>query len=70
MIKFEYLRDCKGASRFGTCMGCGKGSQDDHDMIRIKILHNLGDNFQGVSICMCNRCRVELYHTIKGGDAE
>ena len=70
MIKVEYLRDCEGASRFGTCIGCGKGSQDDSDMVRVKILNNISDHFQGVSICMCNRCRVELYHAIKGGDKE
>lgn len=64
MIKLEYLRDCTGASRFGTCMGCGKGSQDDPNMVRVKILNNISDHFQGVSVCLCNRCRVELYHKI------
>lgn len=70
MIKLEYLRDCTGANRFGTCMGCGCFSGDDSDMVRMKIFHAISDHFQGVSICLCNRCRVELYHAIKGGDEE
>jgi hypothetical protein len=64
MIKIEYLRDCTGASKFGTCMGCGKGSQDDPSMIRLTISNNNSGHIQGTSICLCNRCRVELYHVI------
>ena len=56
MIKIEYLIDCKGSRKFGTCLNCAKGSKDDVRMIRITI----GYDRHSASFCLCEKCRWEL----------
>lgn len=56
MITLEKLIKCKGAERFGTCSGCGRMSDDDKKMIRIKA----GYDSLTRSVCLCDDCRLEL----------
>ena len=55
-LKIEKLIECKGAGRYGTCIGCGRDSAEDMiGMIRIT-----GDGSgagQGTSFCLCRECR-------------
>ncbi len=61
MIQLKYLQDCKGATRFGACSSCGKGSQEDKKMVRIIMYHD--DNHK-TSFCLCDNCRREMYKKI------
>jgi hypothetical protein len=60
MIEVKYLQDCRGADKHGTCMGCGKFSKEDPNMVRVSFKHDIGGIAQGVTVCLCNRCREEL----------
>ena len=65
MIDIRYLRDCNGADRFGTCMGCGKGEKDDSEMARITISFQFRNpskyiSSQGSAVCICSNCRKKL----------
>ena len=60
MIDIRYLRDCNGADRFGTCMGCGKGSREDQGLVRMTFSFIGG----GTSVCVCNDCRKDLMRKI------
>lgn len=64
MIKTEYLIDCNGADRFGTCASCSKDSQEDGKMIRVRIGNNAAGYYQGTAFCLCNECRELMYKTI------
>lgn len=64
MIEIKYLQDLQGADRYGTCGGCGKSSKDDSGMVRIRFNYSNGNKNQGTIICLCNRCRVDLYQKI------
>lgn len=60
MIKMQYLVDCNGADKFGTCMGCGKGSKEDQWMVRIIVSFDNHGARQGTTFCLCNECRSEM----------
>ena len=60
MIKMQYLVDCNGADRFGTCMGCGKGDKEDPWMVRIIVSFDNHGARQGTTFCLCNKCRNEM----------
>ena len=60
MIKIQYVSDLKGASRFATCAGCGKSSQDDKLMIAVKFEYT----HSRILVHLCNECRKELYEKI------
>lgn len=60
MIKIQYLVDCKGADGYGTCMGCGKGSEEDKWMVRVAISFSNHGTAQGTTFCLCDKCRTEL----------
>lgn len=57
MIAIEYLTDCEGANKFGTCASCSKDSSEDKKMVRVRIGHGAAGYYQGTSICLCNECR-------------
>lgn len=61
MIKIQYLVDCNGADRFGTCMGCGKGNREDQGLVRITFSFIGG----GTSVCVCSDRRKDLMKKIK-----
>ena len=60
MIKIQYVSDLKGASRFGTCNGCGKSSSEDKKMIQVQLLPGQ----YGCVLYLCDKCRRELYEKI------
>ena len=64
MVKIEYLADYSGASRFGTCAGCSKGSKEDPEMVRVTFWTGSRQAWQGTSLCLCKECRRELYEKI------
>lgn len=62
MIEIKYLIDYDGADKYGTCAGCGKFSEDDPAMIRVRFeYNNIG---HGSAICLCDKCRHELWTKI------
>ena len=52
MVEISFLKDEKGANKFGTCGSCGKNSGDDPLMKRIKV----GSGGNHTSICLCYEC--------------
>ena len=64
MIEIKYLQDLEGEGKYGTCAGCGKFSKDDPSMVRVRFSYSNGNNEHGTIICICNRCRIDLYHKI------
>ena len=56
MIKITDLKDEKGAGKYGTCTSCGKGSDEDSLMRRIRI----GHDGSSVSVCLCETCYQSL----------
>ena len=56
MIEIIRLNDCNGSDRFGSCTSCGKFSNDDKSMVRIKFMMER----QGTSICLCSKCTHSL----------
>ena len=61
MVSIEYLRDCKGSNKFGTCNGCGKFSNEDESLVRIRFVNENTGGWQGTSICLCSECRNHLF---------
>lgn len=61
MIKVEYLKELKGAQKFGTCNSCGKWSEKDPAMVRVRFTVD-GRFFS--TIFLCDECRKLLYKTI------
>ena len=61
MIKIEYLIDCEGADKYGTCASCSKDSYEDRKMIRVRIGNTY---YQRTAFCLCNECRELMYKTI------
>ena len=57
MINIEYLADCIGLDKFGTCSSCLKGSGEDKYMVRIKFSAQNGNHISGTSICLCDECK-------------
>ena len=64
MIKTEYLIDCEGADKYGTCASCSKDSHEDRKMIRVRIGSKAAGYYQGTAFCLCNECRELMYKTI------
>lgn len=64
MIKVEYLADQEGANRIGSCVSCGKYCEDDPKMVRVFLGHKKTGFLQGMQICLCDKCRRELYEKI------
>lgn len=61
MIKKQYLIDCKGLDKYGTCVSCGKNSEDDCKMTRY-IFSYKGKHLQHItSICLCEKCKKLFY---------
>lgn len=56
MIEITRLNECNGSDRFGSCTSCGKFSNDDKSMVRIKFMMER----QGTSICLCSKCTHSL----------
>lgn len=58
-MTIEHLSKCKGASKFGSCVNCGIGSEDSiDDMTWISFaLKNSG---YYTTICLCRKCRFGL----------
>lgn len=65
MINVEYLHECSGADRFGTCVGCGKGSDEDIWMSRVTIIFDNYGHRQGNSFCLCGKCRNVLLRKLE-----
>ena len=64
MIKIEYLTDCQGADKFGSCASCSKDSKEDKKMVRVRIGHTTAGYYQGIAFCLCDDCRKLMYKTI------
>ena len=64
MIKVEYLADQEGADRIGSCVACAKYSEDDPKMVRVILGHKKTGYLHGMQICLCDKCRRELYEKI------
>ena len=47
-MQIEFLKDCKGANKFGTCNGCGDSTDTQPKMRRLR--------FEAVSVCLCEEC--------------
>ena len=62
MIKVEYLKELKGAQKFGTCNSCEKWSDKDPAMVRVRFTVDGQDNAS--TIFLCDECRKLLYKTI------
>ena len=58
MIEIKHLSDCVGASKYGTCSGCLRGTSEVDSMISISFL-------TGTTVCLCEKCRRELYECLK-----
>lgn len=58
MIKIERLIDCKGASMFGSCVNCGKGSAEDKTLVWITF--NPPYSGYHATICLCRECKLSL----------
>lgn len=57
-MEIEYLRECEGASKFGSCVNCGVSSRDCTDMTWISFApKNSGYH---TTICLCRKCRFVL----------
>ena len=52
MIDIMYLKNEKGSNRFGTCSGCGKNTDDDPMIRRIRV----GYDNSNISACLCRDC--------------
>ncbi len=50
-MKIQYVKNCKGAEKFGTCIECGKDSYLDENLVRITL-----GNIHHASFCLCSRC--------------
>lgn len=61
MIKLQYLDECSNASRHGVCVGCGKDSKEDEEMVRVTFRTKTGHS---TSICLCNECRIKLFDAL------
>jgi len=61
MIKTEYVAECKGAARFGTCVSCGKNSHEDMKMVRYIFVQDPASGQHRTSICLCDECKQKLY---------
>ena len=61
MIEITRLNECNGSNRFGSCTSCGKFSNDDKSMVRIKFMMEK----QGTSVCLCSKCANVLFDTLK-----
>ena len=61
MIEITRLNECNGSDRFGSCTSCGKFSDDDKSMVRIKFMMER----QGTSVCLCSKCANVLFNTLK-----
>ncbi len=51
-MKILKLKDMKSAEKFGTCIECGVGTNEDDSLQRIK--------FNGTSVCLCKNHMIEL----------
>lgn len=61
MIEITRLNECNGSNKFGSCNSCGKFSNDDKSMVRIKFMMER----QGTSVCLCSKCANVLFNTLK-----
>lgn len=61
MIWVEYLKELKGAQKFGTCNSCGKWSGKDPAMVRVRFVEDGQHNAS--TIFLCDECR-KLLHKI------
>ena len=61
MIEITRLNECNGSDKFGSCTSCGKFSNDDKSMVRIKFMMER----QGTSVCLCSKCENVLFNTLK-----
>lgn len=62
MIRIQYLTDCRGAARHGTCTSCGKQSSGDSRMVWVHFW--IEGNTGKTTICLCDKCRRDLYEKI------
>ena len=49
-MKIQYIKELKGARRFGTCAECGKGSHDVQELFSISF------SSVPITICLCSEC--------------
>ena len=54
-MKIVKLITCDGAGRFGNCVECGKGSKEDHEMIKI-----IWDENGSTTTILCKECSDKL----------
>ena len=66
MIIIRKLKDLQGADRFGTCMSCGTGSEEDEEMMRVTLQYDVGSHMNGTSFCMCSDCMKQFREHIRG----
>ena len=64
MIKVQYLTDCEGLDRIGTCASCGKNSSEDPLMVSVKFERNVDHGWNGTIVFLRDECRKLLYQTI------
>lgn len=62
MIEIKYLKDCDGASRFGSCANCCVGSDECQNMAWI--IFNPTKSSYYTTICLCDTCRLKLVDKI------
>jgi hypothetical protein len=58
MIEIKHLEDCEGWSKIGTCVSCGKRSEEDKTLTWITFNYPLTNFYQ--TICLCRKCRFKL----------
>lgn len=50
-MKIQYVKNGKGADKFGTCVECGKDSYLDEFLVRLTF-----GNICKTSFCLCSDC--------------
>ncbi len=50
-MKIQYVKNGKGAEKFGTCIECGKDSYLDEHLVRLTL-----GSMHHASFCLCSDC--------------
>ena len=58
MFTTTKLSEQKGARKYGQCISCGKGTDEDPDMILIQFNHKLSTSSS--SIVLCQECAMRV----------
>lgn len=59
-MNIQYVKNGKGAEKFGTCIECGKDSYLDEHLVRLTM-----GSMHHASFCLCSSCLNRLIGELK-----